>query len=141
MKFARGLDYAGIVAASEKVAWTVDEVFQGRGIDPAKPVVPASWVGTDTLTFLGAQEQLTLNHCRAFSYVHLLGNFEEFIPLHLDGMVQHRGHADHVESRALTRFGAEEVKHQELFRRAETVLEQSCGHPFGRYFDGEKTRV
>ena len=33
------------------------------------------------------------------------------------------------------------MKHQQLFRRAEAVLEESCGHPFGRYFDDEKTRV
>jgi len=141
MKFARGLDYAGIVAASEKVAWTVDEVFQGRGIDPAKPVVPASWVGTDTLTFLGAQEQLVLNHCRAFSYVHLLGNFEEFIPLHLADGVPVAWQGDRAQLRALLRFGEEELKHQELFRRAESVLEACCGHPFGRHFDADGIRV
>jgi hypothetical protein len=56
-------------------------------------------------------------------------------------MVQRHPHADRAESRALARFGAEEVKHQELFRRAEAALEQACGHPFGRYFDEEKTRV
>jgi hypothetical protein len=139
--FTRGLDHTSIMAASARVDWTVDGIFRDRGFDTSKSIVPAAWVGTHALAFLDAQEQLTLNHCRAFSYVHLLGNFEEFIPLHLDGMVQHRGHTDHAESRALTRFGAEEVKHQELFRRAETVLEQSCGHPFGRYFDREKTRV
>ena len=35
----------------------------------------------------------------------------------------------------------EEMKHQQLFRRTETVLEESCGHPFGRYFDDDKVRV
>src|SRR5215475_8302203 len=109
MKFARGLDYAGIVAASEKVAWTVDEVFQGRGIDPAKAIVPASWVGTDTLSFLGAQEQLVLNHCRAFSYVHLLGNFEEFIPLHLADVLGQDRHGDRTHLRTLLRFADEEL--------------------------------
>lgn len=33
------------------------------------------------------------------------------------------------------------MKHQELFRRAERVLEASCGHPFGRYFDANKEKV
>ena len=33
------------------------------------------------------------------------------------------------------------MKHQQLFRRTETVLEHSCGHPFGRYFDEDKARV
>ena len=141
MRFAQGLDYATIVAASEKVAWTVDEVFQDRRIDPSKPIVPASWVGTDGLPFLRQQEQLTLNHCRAFSYANLLGNFEEFIPLHLTDGVPPAWQANRAHLRALLRFGEEELKHQELFRRMEAVLEESCGHPFGRYFDADKVRV
>lgn len=43
--------------------------------------------------------------------------------------------------RALLRFGEEELKHQQLFRRAEAVLQASCGHAFGRYFDQNKERV
>jgi hypothetical protein len=141
MRFAAGFDYATIVSASEKVAWTVDEVFQDRRIDASKPIVPASWVGTDDLPFLGEPERLTLNHCRAFSYVHLLGNFEEFIPLHLSDGVPGAWQRDRAHLRALLRFGEEELKHQELFRRAETVLEESCGHAFGRHFDAGKVRV
>jgi len=141
MKFAAGLDYATIVSASEKVAWTVDGVFQDRRIDASKPIVPAAWVGTDGVPFLGDREQLVLNHCRAFSYVHLLGNYEEFIPLHLTDGVPEAWQGDRAHLRALLRFGEEELKHQELFRRAEAVLEASCGHRFGRHFDADKVTV
>src|SRR5690349_4159350 len=41
----RRLSYPSIVAASEEVAWTVDEVFGDRRFDPSRPIVPASWVG------------------------------------------------------------------------------------------------
>jgi hypothetical protein len=139
--FTRGLDYDSIVAASEKVAWSVDAIFRDRHFDASKPIVPASWVGTQALAFLTDQDQLTLNHCRAFSYAHLNGNYEEFIPLHLTGIVQQDWHDDRAHLRALLRFGDEEMKHQQLFRRTETVLEHSCGHAFGRYFDDDKTRV
>jgi hypothetical protein len=139
--FTHGLDYASIVAASEQVAWTVDAIFRNRRFDASKPLVPASWVRTQALEFLTDQEQLTLNHCRAFSYAHLNGNYEEFIPLHLTGIVQQDWHDDRAHLRALWRFGEEEMKHQQLFRRTETVLEASCGHPFGRYFDDHKVRV
>ena len=138
--FERGLSYASIIAASARVDWTVDEVFRGRRFDVSKPLVPASWVGTEALPFLDAEEQLALNHCRAFSYVHLLGNYEVFIPLHLDEGVE-PGENDRARAKGLVRFADEEVKHQELFRRAETVLENSCGHPFGRYFDEAGRRV
>jgi hypothetical protein len=139
--FTHGLDYASIVAASEKVAWSVDEIFRDRRFDASKPIVPASWVRTQALEFLTDQDQLTLNHCRAFSYAHLNGNYEEFIPLHLTGIIQQDWHDDRAHLRALFRFGEEEMKHQQLFRRMETVLEASCGHPFGRYFDDDKAQV
>ena len=139
--FARGLDYDAIVAASEKVAWTVDGVFRGRRFDDSRRIVPSSWVGTEGLAFLDDWDQVVLNQCRAFSYVHLLGNFEEFAPPHLGVLVQADWHADRAQLRGLLRFGEEELKHQQLFTRAETVLEESCGHPFGRHFDAGKIEV
>jgi hypothetical protein len=139
--FTTGLDYAAILAAAARVDWTVDGVFRGRSFDTSEPLVPGSWVGTWALGFLDEYEQLVLNHCRAFSYVHVLGNFEDFVAPHLGDTAAHLGHDDPRRSRALARFGEEEVKHQELFRRAETVLERSCGLPFGRYFDADGRRV
>jgi hypothetical protein len=136
--FSRGLDYAAIVAASEKVAWTVDEIFRGRRFDDSRPIVPASWVGIETLDFLDARDRLVLNHCRAFSYAHLLGNFEEFAPPHLGGIAHADWHADRAKLRGLLRFADEEVKHQQLFARTEEVLEESCGYAFARYFDRGK---
>lgn len=140
-EFARYLDYPSIVATSERVAWTVDGVFAGRRFDASKPIVPDSWVCTRPLEFLDPQEQLTLNHIRAFSYAHLFGSFEEFIPLHLAGRAEQDWHGDRARLRALLRFGDEEMKHQQLFLRAEAVLEESCGYNFGRYFDVGKERI
>ena len=139
--FVKGLDHPSIMEAADRVAWTVDDVFRGRRFDASKPIVPTSWVGTDALAFLEAGEQLTLNHCRAFSYVHLLGNYEEFIPPHLGDAMDNNDHDADLQARSLVRFGQEERKHQALFRRAETGLEKSCGHPLGRYFDEQKMQV
>jgi hypothetical protein len=137
--FIQGLDYDSIVAASEKVAWTVPAVVDWQ-FDATKPIVPASWVGVDDVTFLDAEQRRVLNHCRAFSYVHLLGSYEDFIPHHLDGFRRVRG-GDHARLRAVLRFEEEELKHQELFRTAETLLEQACGYSFDRYFDERGTRL
>ena len=112
--FTYGLDYASIVAASEKVAWSVDAIFRDRRFDASKPIVPASWVRTQALEFLTDQDQLTLNHCRAFSYAHLNGNYEEFIPLHLTGIVQQDWHDDRAHLRALLRF-FEPVRFQHIY--------------------------
>ena len=61
--------------------------------------------------------------------------------LHLTGIAQQDWHDDRAHLRALLRFGDEEMKHQQLFLRAEAVLEASCGDTFGRYFDPNKDRV
>lgn len=136
--FTRGADYPSIVATSQQVEWTVEDIFGDRRFDAAKKIIPDSWVRTQHLPFLTAQEQRTLNHLRAFSYVHLFGNYEEFIPMHLIELAQQDWHGDRAHLRALLRFGEEEIKHQQLFQRAEAVLETSCGHEFGRYFDTER---
>jgi len=44
--FTRGTDYPSIVATSEKVAWTVDDVFHDRRFDATTRMVPDPWVRT-----------------------------------------------------------------------------------------------
>jgi hypothetical protein len=135
------LEYPSIVAVSQRVAWTVDEIFADRRFDATKHIVPDSWLGTGHLAFLSDREQRTLNHIRDFSYAHLLGNYEEFIPLQMAEVAGRDWHDDRARLRGLFRFGEEEMKHQQLFQRTEDVLEASCGHEFGRYFDPEKVRL
>jgi hypothetical protein len=139
-EFARGLDYDAIVATSAKVAWTVAAVVDWQ-FDASKAIVPAAWVGVDDLTFLDGEQRRVLNQCRAFSYVHLLGNYEDFIPHHLDGGFRRARGDDRARLRALLRFEEEELKHQELFRAVETLLEQACGYSFDGYFDEQGTRL
>jgi len=139
--FCKGLEYPSIVAVSERVAWSVDAIFANRRFAATKPFVPDSWLNTRHLVFLDDREQRTLNHIRAFSYVHLLSNYEEFIPIQMAEVAGKDWHDDRARLRQLLRFGEEEMKHQQLFQRAEDVLEASCGHAFGRYFDPDKVRV
>ena len=139
--FCKGLEYPSIVEASQRVAWTVDDIFANRRFDATRRTVPDSWVGTEHLAFLGDSEQRMLNHIRAFSYAHLLGNYEEFIPVQMSEVTGKDWHDDRPRLRALFRFGEEEMKHQQLFQRTEDVLEASCGHSIGRYFDPNKLRV
>jgi hypothetical protein len=98
-------------------------------------------VRTQALEFLTDQDQLTLNHCRAFSFAHLNGSYEGFILLSLTGIVQQDWHDDRMHLGSLRRFGEDEMKHQQLFRRTETVLGDSCGYPLGRYFDDDQVLV
>ena len=63
--FCKGLEYPSIVEASQRVAWTVDNIFANRGFDTTRRTVPDSWVGTEHLAFLGDSEKRTLTHIRA----------------------------------------------------------------------------
>ena len=38
--FTRGSDYSSIVATSEKVAWTVEEIFRDRRFDATNNIIP-----------------------------------------------------------------------------------------------------
>ena len=102
--FTRGIDYGAILAVSERVAWTVDGTLRQRHFDPAGPIVPASWVGDEALAFLDDRERVTLNHCRAFSYVHLLGSFEEFAPPHVAEAAGADWHDDRTRLPIATRW-------------------------------------
>ena len=62
-------------------------------------------------------------------------------PVHLANVVRDAPHGDRAQLRALMRFGDEELKHQQLFLQAERVLEESCGHAFGRWFGADPTRL
>lgn len=131
--FTRGLDHDAIVSASEQVARTVDDVLDARSFDASRTMVPTSWVGTDGLPFLDEEAQRTLNHCRAFSYVHLLGNYEEFIPFHLSALVQQEAHGARPQRRALLRFGDEEMRatlRETLHRSLSAIIVGiALGHP------------
>jgi hypothetical protein len=38
--FCKGLEYPAIVAVSQRIAWTVDEIFANRRFAVTKPIVP-----------------------------------------------------------------------------------------------------
>lgn len=134
-------NYRGIVKTSEKVSWTVDEILAGKVFDASKPFAPDSWLGINSIDFLSDQQRLILNHARAFSYIHLLGHYEDFIVRHITGVAVSADLSNSSRNRAIYRFCDEEIKHQELFAQAEIQMEESCGFSFGRYFDDNKINL
>lgn len=132
-------NYEAIVATSERVAWTVHGVLDGRRFDTARPFVPETWMRLADIDFLDEQQSLLLNQIRAFSYIHMLGNFEELIVRHMTTLATGLSLDDPAQARALFRFCDEEMKHQELFLAAERQMEADVGVTFGRFFDVERT--
>lgn len=121
--------YEACVAASEKVSWTVNQVFPaGTTLDFSRRFLPEALAPTEGLAdLLNEDERRTLNQIAANAYLNLFAFVEEYI---LCTVLQH-AHAelfgDHNAIRALSRFAEEEVKHQQLFARYREAFNRDFG--------------
>jgi hypothetical protein len=128
--------YETCLDGSVKHAWTVDDCFQGRDFDFTKPFLPERIAGVGGIGCLSDTEKRKLNQIRGNSYCHIFAFVEEYIvPLVMD---RARGdvYGDETRLWSLLRFAEEEVKHQEMLRRAieqfETGFGTSCDLVPGR---------
>jgi hypothetical protein len=108
-------------------AWTVDDCFRGRDFDFTKPFLPERIAGVDAIDSLSADEKRMLNQIRANSYCHIFAFVEEFIvPLVVD-RARADVYGDETRLWSLLRFAEEEVKHQEMLRRASQQFQAGFG--------------
>jgi len=128
--------YETCLEGSVKNAWTVDDCFRGRDFDFAKPFLPERIAGVAGIGCLDDGEKRLLNQIRGNTYCHIFAFVEEYIvPMVVDHA---RGdvYGDETRLWTLLRFAEEEVKHQEMLRRAcdqfEAGFDASCGLVPGR---------
>src|SRR5215831_9822931 len=118
-----------VIHSSEKVAWTIESVLGPEArFDLRRPLLPDSLANVAKISCLSDAERLTLNQIRGHAYLYLFSFVEEYI---IATAVRHSSaevFGDHTALRALLRFAEEEVKHQEMFRRACRLFKQSFGH-------------
>ena len=122
-------DYPSILAASEKVAWRVEDLIgPGRELDFGKPMLPEGLARVQGLPMLSEAERLLLNQIRAHGYLCTFGLVEEFIlPFVLDHARPMLRDDDH-RVRAFLAFAAEEAKHIHLFKRFRDEFRAGFGH-------------
>src|SRR5688500_8763099 len=109
--------FQDVLANSKKVAWTEDEVLEGRSFDLSKRFLPNSLSGVDGISSLDEDEKRQLNQIMGNAYLHLFAFVEEFIVPTVTEATLSNPYGDEVRQRSLVRFSEEELKHQELFRR------------------------
>ena len=123
--------YANLLEGSVRNAWTVDDVYQGRDFNFSKSFLPDRMAGVRGITCLDDQEKRKLNQIRANAYCHLFAFVEEYIvPLVLTNATREI-YGDETRLWSLLRFAEEEVKHQELMRRACAQFAAAFGVPCG----------
>jgi len=122
--------YARAIKASKKVRWDIDaDVIRGRDFDFTQTFLPAGLSKVDELGFLSGSERRLLSQVQGRTYAYIFGLVERYIGAKVLELSGQHWLGDQVALEALVRFSDEELKHQELFRRIETMLER--GMPAG----------
>jgi hypothetical protein len=125
--------YAKCVEVSKRIRWDIDrDVFRGRQFDFSKKFLPDGLSKVEQLPFLTAAEKRLFSQVQGRTYANIFGLVERFIGAKV--LEISRGHwlGDQVALEALVRLTDEELKHQEMFRRMETMI--APGMPSGYRF-------
>jgi hypothetical protein len=125
--------YAKCVANSKRMRFDIDrDVIRGRTFDFTQKFLPDGLSRVDRLTFLSAAEQRLLSQIQGRSYANIFGLVERFIAAKVLELSRDHWLGDQTALEALVRFGDEELKHQEMFRRIEqmTAAGMSQGYTF-----------
>lgn len=125
--------YAKCIEVSKRIRWEIDrDVIRGRQFDFSKKFLPDGISKLDELAFLGTDERRFLSQIQGRTYANMFGLVERFIGAKVLEVTQQYWFADQTKLEALVRFGDEELKHQELFRRIERLT--AAGMPDGYAF-------
>jgi hypothetical protein len=128
--------YARCIKASKKVRWDIDaDVIRGRNFDFAHTFLPAGLSKVDELAFLSGAERRLLSQVQGRTYAYVFGLVERFIGAKVLELSGQHWLGDQVALEALVRFSDEELKHQELFRRIEDMLEARMPPGYRRVAD------
>jgi hypothetical protein len=125
--------YAKCIEVSKRIRWDTDrDVIRGRQFDFNKPFLPDGLSKASQLTFLSAAEKRLFSQVQGRTYANMFALVERFIGAKV--LELSRGHwlGDQVALEALVRLTDEELKHQEMFRRLDTMM--APGMPAGYRF-------
>ena len=126
--------YARCIQASKRVRWDIDEdIIRGRRFDAAHKFLPDGLSLADAFTTLGPHEKRFVSQIQGRTYANVFGLVERFINAKILELTHDHWFGDQVALEALVRFSEEELKHQALFRRIDTMVGEVL--PDGYRFD------
>jgi hypothetical protein len=119
----RAARYAQVVKLSKKAEWQIDrDLLQGRTFDFSRKFLPDGLSRIDRLSFLSASEARLLSQVQGRTYAYIFGLVERFISAKMLDLGRAHAFGNQLALEALVRFSNDEIKHQELFRRLETMI-------------------
>jgi hypothetical protein len=132
--------YARCIRTSKQVRWDVDEdVIRGRTFDVTHKFLPDGLSLADAFTTLSADEKRFVSQIQGRTYANVFGLVERFINAKVLELSRDHWFGDQVALEALVRFSDEELKHQALFRRIDTMVGDVL--PDGYCFDADCNAV
>ncbi len=118
--------YAKCIEVSKRVRWDIDrDVFRDRSLELDRKFLPDGITFIDSFDFLESREKVFLSQIQGRTYANMFGFVERFITAKILELTKDFWLGDQVALEALVRFCDEEIKHQLLFHRIESRLEQS----------------
>ena len=125
--------YAKCVEASKRIRWDIDrDVIRGRTFDVSKKFLPDGLSKAESLAFLSGEERRLVSQIQGRTYANIFGLVERYIAAKTIEISRDHWLGDQHALEALVRFTDEEIKHQELFRRVESMVAE--GMPAGYTF-------
>lgn len=116
--------------------WDIDrDVFRGRSFEPDRKFLPDGITFMDSFEFLEPQEKVFLSQIRGRTYANMFGFVERFITAKILEQTKDFWLGDQIALEALVRFCDEEIKHQLLFQRIESMLQQTMPANYKFYPD------
>ena len=117
--------YARVIEVSKRVRWEIErDVIRGRSFDYSKTFLPDGLSLANELPFLSEADQRLMSQVQGRTYAYMFALVERFISAKVLDISRDHVFGDQVALEALVRMNDEELKHQELFRRLETQMEQ-----------------
>ena len=99
-----------------------EDVIQGRRFGAAHKFLLDGFSLADAFTTLSADEKRFVSQIQGRTYANVFGLVERFINAKILELTHDHWFGDQVALEALVRFSDEELKHQALFRRIDTMV-------------------
>jgi hypothetical protein len=116
--------YAKCVEVSKRIRWDIErDVFRGREFDLSRHFLPDGLSLASRLEFLSAAERRLLSQIQGRTYANIFGLVERFIGAKVLEVSREHWLGDQTALEALVRFTDEELKHQEMFRRLDRMMD------------------
>ena len=132
--------YAKTIEVSKRIRWEIDrDVIRGRQFDFGRKFLPDGLSKLGELGFISPEEHRFLSQIQGRTYANIFGLVERYIGAKIMEVSRDHWLGDQIALEALIRFADEELKHQELFRRLESMAAE--GMPPGYSFAPQPNEV